>query len=552
MGLMSRLAGRRYRLNPASSRRVQVEKDLRVPMRDGVMLLADRWHAPGAGRSPVVLIRSCYGRGALFGTTARLFAERGFQVILQSTRGIDGSGGEFQPFRQERADGLDTLSWVRSQPWFGGRLYTFGLSYLGYTQWAMAEQAGRGIQAMALHVTLSNFRNETLASGGFTLDGSLSWARMMSGMVAGAPLWKQALKLRFPIRPAILNHLPLKELDRLAIGREVSWWQDWLRHGDPDDPWWSEVDHSGRAAQVTAPAVLVGGWRDIFLPSQIKDFEAMQRAGRKAWLTVGPWDHTAQEGMAESMRQGLELFSADAAGTTPFAGRDRVRLYVGGADQWRDYPAWPPPGSREQRLYLRAGNRLSGQPAQGACAPSSYVYDPSDPTPAVHGPRLSNTRKVQDMAALAGRPDTVCFTSAPLGEDAEAIGPVGVELQVRTSAASADFYACLCEVDRKGRALHVVDGYRRIRARDAPVDARGSRTVTLECWPTAHRFRRGHRLQLIVASGAHPRYARNPGTDEPLGSATAMVSSRQQILHDATSRSALVLTVREPVRFEQE
>jgi uncharacterized protein len=548
LGVMSRLVGRRYRLPAAVSRRIRTERNLRVPMRDGVTLLADRWYAQGGQRAPVVLIRSCYGRGALFGLTARLFAERGFQVILQSTRGSGGSGGRFQPFRQERADGLDTVRWVRSQAWFGDRLYTFGLSYLGYAQWAMAEEAGRGIQAMALHVTLSNFRNEILAFGGFTLDGSLGWTRTMSAMAAGLPAWKQALMLRSSIKRQTFDHLPLNELDRLVTGKEISWWQDWLNHTDPADPWWSEVDHSGQA-EVIAPAVMIGGWHDIFLPWQIKDFEAAQRAHRNVWLTVGPWDHTASAGMAESLRQGLELFSADASGAVPFAGRDRVRLYVGGADQWRDYPCWPPPDSRSQRLYLRAGHGLSARAPEGESAPSSYIYDPSDPTPAVHGPRLFNTSGVQDMAALTARSDTLCFTSAPLTEDAEAIGAVSAELYVRTSAASADFYVCLCEVDRKGRALHIVDGYRRLRAHEASADPQAVRFVVLECWPTAHRFRRGHRLRLMVASGAHPRYARNLGTDA-LGSATAMLSSHQQILHDSGASSVVILTVRDPMTFE--
>jgi len=541
------MLGRRFRLPPAATRKVVVERELTIPMRDGVTLLADRWYGRGGERAPVVLMRSSYGRGAMFGIFGRLFAERGFQLILQSVRGTAGSSGQFRPFHQERRDGLDTLRWIRAQPWFSGHLYTFGMSYLGYTQWAMAEEAGRGIQGMALGVTLSNFRNETLAFGGFTLEGALSWSRTMSILGGDLPLWRQILASRSTLKPELFNHLPLRELDVLAVGHQVPWWHDWLIHSDPTDEWWSDVDHSRHAANTAAPVITIGGWRDIFLPWQIKDFEAMQRAGRHAWLTVGPWNHTSSEAMGEVVRQGLALFSADAQGTIPFADRDRVRLYVGGAaEEWRDYPSWPPPGSREQRLYLQADAMLSASPPTAPCSPTSYSYDPTNPTPSIHGPRLFEYSKMPDMSALEHRSDTVSFTSAPLPEDVEVIGAVGVELYVRSSATCSDFYGCLCDVDPSGMPVQVVDGYVRLRRRDAEADARGVRRITIECWPTAYRYRRGHRVRLIVASGAHPRYARNLGTEESLGTATKMVSAQQEIFHDPAAASALLLTVSTP------
>jgi uncharacterized protein len=549
MSLISRALGHRFKLPRAVTRKVAVERDIPVPMRDGVTLCADRWYARGYENAPVVLMRSPYGRGAVFGQMGRLFAERGFQLVLQSVRGTAGSGGTLRPFQQEHADGLDTLQWLRAQPWWSGHLYTFGMSYLGYAQWAMADETGHGIDAMALHVTLSNFKNETLAFGGFTLEGSLSWTRTMALLGGELPVWRQLMASRSKIKEELFNHLPLVELDRLATGREVPWWRDWLAHSDPSDPWWQPVDHSRRAAAIDAPVAMIGGWRDIFLPWQVSDFAAMQGAGRDAWLTIGPWNHTSTDGMAESLRQGIALFSAHTQGMRPFADRDRVRLYVTGANQWRDYPCWPPPGSREQRLYLQPGATLSTLPPASACAPTAYVYDPAHPTPAVHGPRLFEYTETPDMSALERRSDTVSFTSAALAEDTEIIGHVGAELFIRSSAVSADFYVCLCDVDEVGRPLQIVDGYVRLRPRDASPDEYGIRRAAVSCWPTAYRIRRGHRIRLIIASGAHPRYARNLGADEPIGSATHMVSALQEIFHHPASCSMLALTVSMPIAF---
>jgi putative CocE/NonD family hydrolase len=149
----------------------------------------------------------------------------------------------------------------------------------------------------------------------------------------------------------------------------------------------------------------------------------------------------------------------------------------------------------------------------------------------------------RDIIRLEQRRDIVRFTSAPLEHDLDVIGLVTVTLSIRSNREHTDFYACLCDVDRKGRPMQVVDGYLRLRPGRPAAAASGVRQICIECWPTAYRFKRGHRLRLIVGSGAHPRYARNLGTGEPLSTATAMVTAQQQILHGSVHDSLLQLSV---------
>jgi uncharacterized protein len=106
-----------------------------------------------------------------------------------------------------------------------------------------------------------------------------------------------------------------------------------------------------------------------------------------------------------------------------------------------------------------------------------------------------------------------------------------------------DFYACLCDVDAKGRSLQVCDGYLRLRPGKPHADADGVRRIVINCWPTAYRFKRGHKMRLIIGSGAHPRYARNLGTGEPLATGTSMVNAHQQILHGPARGSVVNLLV---------
>src|ERR1039458_2691321 len=142
MTFTSRILGSLAKLPPASPGAVTVERDLRATMTDGVILLADRWQPNGtqAARAPVVLLRTPYGRRQWAGVIGSVFAERGYRVVIQSCRGPFGSGGTWVPFRNEKADGLATLEWIAKQPWFPGTLATFGPSYLGLTQWAVAQE----------------------------------------------------------------------------------------------------------------------------------------------------------------------------------------------------------------------------------------------------------------------------------------------------------------------------------------------------------------------------------------------------------------------------
>jgi len=63
-------------------------------------------------------------------------------------------------------------------------------------------------------------------------------------------------------------------------------------------------------------------------------------------------------------------------------------------------------------------------------------------------------------------------------------------------------------------------------------------------WPTAYRFKEGHRIRLHVASGAHPRFARNLGSGEPIGSAMTFNVAEQEVFHDSDHPSAVILPVR--------
>ncbi len=544
MTLVSRILGSLAKLPPATTGAVSVERDLRAPMPDGVVLLGDRWYpteAPGQ-QAPVILLRTPYGRRQGAGMIGRLFAERGYQVVIQSCRGTFGSGGDWIPFRHERADGRATLDWIANQPWFTGTLATFGPSYLGLTQWAVAQDPPASLKAVALDVTASNFRDAVVyPSECFALGTSLTWLQLLEHQEKG---WTRLIRAQRDDRrrlSAAYDVLPASDADTALVGRRVPFFQDWLEHEIPGDSWWEPVNF-GREVGAVPPATLVGGWYDIFLPSQINDFRALRSAGRSVRLTIGPWTHSSPGTIAASMRDGLEWFDGhlgDGSGPPP---RNVARVFVMGARRWVEFPDWPPP-SEEQLWYLGGNGSLRRSPP-GDVAPDRYRYDPADPTPGIGGPSLNwSDAGPKDQRRREVRADVLTFTSDVLAEDLTVIGPLSAELHVRSSLGHCDFFVRLCDVSPKGRSRNLSDGIARLSPGTLPRSPDGSFSVLIGMWPTANRFTRGHRIRLQVSSGAHPLFMRNPGTGEPLATAAALRVAHQEILHDAEHLSCLRLPV---------
>jgi putative CocE/NonD family hydrolase len=534
MNLMSHILQRQLELPPPLTRALVVQRDLRVPMPDGVELLADRWAPRSGGKGlPTALLRSPYGRAGVFGTAmARPLAERGYQVLIQSVRGGFGSGGTLDPMRQEREDGLATLDWVSEQPWFGDSMVLVGMSYLGFVQWAVADRLPPQVKAMIPQVTESALTLEFMRADGRSLELPFEWGVMVAKQERRGAMLRTRSQAKKTVRA--MYTLPLGQADALAIGRPSAYIQDVLEH-DANDEYWADLDHSHRVPDVTVPVSSIGGWYDIFLPGQLRDFQALRESGNPARLTIGPWTHSEFNNV--STLEALEFGLAYARGEAP-PERAPVRLFVMGEDAWRDFESWPPQGYTPKGFHLQADGALSGQlPSESE--PDRYRYDPADPTPAAGGISITHGGRV-DNTALEARPDVLTYTTAVLDDEVEVIGEVSAEIWFRSSLANADVFVRLCDVDPDGRSHNVCDGLTSVVGADQLTRA------TVRLWPTAYCFKRGHRIRVQVSSGAFPRYARNHGTGESIARAVTLVAADQAVFHDPSHPSAVILPVRGP------
>jgi putative CocE/NonD family hydrolase len=540
MSIMSRIAGRILKLPPAETHGIVVERGLEVPMPDGARLLADHYYPRESVKLPTILIRCPYGRGRLNALEAHLLAERGFQVFLQSCRGTFGSGGQFIPFRDEQADGLDTIEWMKKQEWFSGDFATMGASYLGYVQWAIARDAGPGLKAVAGQVTASDFHCLIYPGESFALSDCITWNNIID-MQEKSPLGDFAAVFAARKLEPAFKYLPLCDADRLVTGKQAQFWQDLLEHSEPGDRWWEPLDHSRTVAGVMAPVNLISGWYDIFLPSMMKDYNILKNTGRPPYLIIGPWTHLSMGlQLGTNLRESIAWSRAHLLNDRSLLREKPVRIYVMGAREWRDSLGWPPPGYQPQAWYLQAKGGLAPEPST-ASEPDRYRYDPADPTPNVGGAILSRAAGPKDNRALEARPDVLVYTSGAIGHDLEVIGPIQATLYVQSSLGNTDFFVRLCDVYPSGKSLNICDGIRRLRPGRFTPEKDGTIKVDIEMWPTAYRFRRGHRLRVQVSSGAHPRFARNLGSGEPLATGVSLRVADQAIYHGPDHPSSVIL-----------
>ncbi|MCB0059397.1 MAG: CocE/NonD family hydrolase, partial [Caldilineaceae bacterium] len=268
-------------------------------------------------------------------------------------------------------------------------------------------------------------------------------------------------------------------------------------------------------------------------------------AGLEPRLTVGPWTHMETGYIPVAFREGLRWYAEHLRGEPPSPDEKPVHLYVMGANRWRHFEQWPPP-SQPLRLFLhgngaaKTGRLFTQTPSAGA-APDSYTYNPADPTPNLGGPKLASDAGPVDNRPLERRADVLVFSSIPLREDVEFAGSVQLELYVKSSRPTTDFFGRLCVVDKTGRSTNICDGNFRIEPGRGEPQPDGSMRITVSLSATAYRVRAGQRLRVIVASGAHPRFARNLGILENQATAVDMLPAEQTVYHDAAHPSALVL-----------
>jgi uncharacterized protein len=563
---------------------VSVKFDVEAEMRDGTVLRANVYRPSGDGPWPVLLTRLPYGKDF---PTDRFdpvqMARRGYIVVVQDTRGRFASDGDWEPMVHEADDGHDTVRWAARLEGSDGQVGMYGGSYLGFTQWAAASRQPPALKAMAPLVTWSEpFDGLVYRGGAFELGLQAGWHLMMGMDVLARRPWEDRRQLGAALAALV------RDYDHLAVdgyrSLPLATFAPHHRHRVApaffhalDNP--MDAAHPAAAAamvrgwhdRVQVPTLNVGGWYDIFLSCTIANYRTMRALGRPARLLLGPWSHGAFENPVGEINFGmgaqagfidlqtdivslqLRWFDHWLKGIdSGMLDEPPVRIFVMGANRWRDEEDWPLERSEVVPHYLHAGGRLDRQ-SPGDERPDRFRYDPADPVPTLGGATLLTPEfrsGPYDQRPIETRDDVLTYTTEPLEQDLEVTGPVEVRLWAASSAPDTDFVARLCDVFPDGRSINLTDGIVRARYRDwragaAPslIEPRRPYEYVIDLWATSNVFRAGHRIRLQVTSSCFPRWDRNPNTGHEIGEDDQLAIAGQLVLHDREHPSSVLLPV---------
>lgn len=549
----------------SSATAVRIDFNQRVPMRDGVELSADVYRPAAQGRYPVILLRTPYnkvGGGKAAVTRFESIVARGYVVVNQDVRGRGDSDGHFEPWRREGKDGYDTIEWCAAQPWSNGKVGTTGGSYLGYDQWVAAVQQPPHLAAMVALVSPSDPFVED--PSGLPTPMNISWYHFTAGHVnqnMDAVDWSR-----------VHAHLPMSKMDE-AAGRPMAFWKDLFKHARLDE-WWEPCRYQNKFDKVNVPVLHISGWYDDEQIGTPLNFIGMTTKGAsnahgKQKLLMGPWPHqvnsTTKLGKVDfgaSARIDLEGYQMRwfdrwlKGSETGIDKEPAVRIFVMGANVWRDEQEWPLARTRWTKFYLHSGGRantLNGDGGLSVDLPAGesadqYDYDPAKPTPFLTEPSFAQIGGPDDYREVEARPDVLVYTSGPLPEDTEVTGPIKAKLYASSSAPDTDFMVKLIDVWPDGFAQRLCDGMVRARFRegmDKPslIEPGKVYAYDVDCWNTCQLFKKGHRIRVEVASSAFPKFSRNLNTADDLGMSANMKIAKQTILHDGEHASHVLLPI---------
>jgi len=529
--------------------------DVRVAMRDGIELGTHIFLPDEDGPFPVMLMRNPYN--ALRRNDMVEWTKRGYAYVLQDVRGRFLSDGEFYPHFYEGKDAEDSLNWICKQSWCNGNIAMYGGSYKSATQIAAAKVGNPALKCFTPSCMNAEFYHGFYWGGALRLSWQTNWT----------------------VKPEddadqneIRYHLPLKDTDVLATGKQVPFWRDLLEHPQYDE-YWQRISTANRFNKIQAPAFIRTGWFDLYVCDIFDLYNGIRKNGGSdearnyTRIIVGPWPHSINKkdvgekdygtdyAIEDLFQQELEFIEYFTQGPNQYNIETApVKLFIMGINKWRDEYEWPLARTVWTEKFLSSNanaNTSSGDGTlvsepSGSC--DSFTYDPANPVPTKGGAWEFINMGSCDQAEVETRNDVLVYTSDELSDDLEVIGPIEVKLFASSSAVDTDFTAKLVDVDPDGKAMSVTDGI--VSAHHLHSDGDGVPLVPgkvyefiIKCNPTAYVFLKGHKLRLEISSSNFPAFARNLNTGEAIATGTEWCVAEQTVYHSKQYPSRIILPI---------
>src|SRR5207302_6034244 len=378
-------------LRAAETYPVALQRGVPVKMRDGVILRADIYRPQAEGRFPVLVQRTPYNKngGTAFGLKA---ASQGYIVVVQDVRGRFASEGEWYTRKNESDDRYDTVGWAAALPYSNGKVGMWGGSYVGATQMLTAIAHPPHLAGICPVVTASNYHeNWTYQGGAFVQWFDEDWTSGLSQnayerMVGGqndpvGGIWTLPLT-NYPI-------LNLEKRPDIGSNATVApYFLDWLAHPSYDD-YWKALSIEEHFADIKVPALHIAAWYDLFLGGSLRNYEGIKvhggsdeaRKGQQLVVVIGghsgPGPKVADVDFGPNAKEPedeWELRYYDylfKGAKNEFASGKPVKIFVMGANQWRDEDDWPLARAKSTKYFLHSSGKANSLRGNGTLSTTS-------------------------------------------------------------------------------------------------------------------------------------------------------------------------------------
>ena len=418
------------------------------------------------------------------------------------------------PNYYEVEDGSDTLDWIAAQPWSDGNVGMTGGSYLGYVQWAAAASGNPHLKAILSSVCAGSPFIDLPRRGGCFTSGSMAWNFAMTEqrfredrMIRSD--WEEVLKLR-----------PIRDMAKKALGIDVPFLNEWLRHPDYDD-FWRKANWRERSCGHVVPALVMSGWFDdngMGTTEALELIDDFYPTGSYK-VVLGPWKHSGNANydihgifMGErALRYDMDLLCF--AWLDHFLkGEDNgiettapVEYYTLGDNRWKTGEHWPLPETVPTVWYL-------DREALTLCKPQrqesdSYDYDPDSPAAHIIDVSENELEVPEDYTEEEKRDDILCYTTPVLDHDLTVTGDITAVLYLSSDCPDTDLFVRITDVDENGISIKLADGVMDVKYRNSfekPefMEPDGIYEVRIRTTKLSNTFKAGHRMRFTVTSGA--------------------------------------------------
>lgn len=446
---------------------ILVERNVKIPMSDGITIDADIFRPDNDGSFPGILGMHCYaqhpqtapikpysfssfsflhpledkGRGWIEAGDPNFFVRRGYVHVIANVRGTGESEGQYQWLGpREVEDAHEVIEWISKQKWCNGELGMFGVSYFAMIQLLAASLNPPSLKCIFAPWALTDYYRDSYYHGGILrYERALDFPYALSN-----PRLKNFAQERLgdkEFERAITYTLQDEDIAGVPTLVDIAKNPDEKRNRFPlnillhplDGPFWEE--RRPTYEQIKIPAYIGGCWGNygLHLPGAFRSWENLNVPKK---MIIGPplyIDRPVYQPQYESLRwfdywlKGIDTGIMD---------EPPVRLFVMGTNQWKESDDWPLPETKWTPFYLHEDWLLSEHE---------------------HWPNESSD-SFEDSPWQRGY---LAYYSPPLVEDTEVIGPIVLELFASTTDKEVFWIISLREIDQQGNERILTRGWLR-------------------------------------------------------------------------------------------